>query len=100
MSEPIGPSTKNKNDIENCSKKSDFVTISSDIFSNINIKLGLIMFLLGLFIYSDIFIDLFFSENSNTLDGETPTTKGSIIQLTIFCLLLLVVDLLINYKIL
>ena len=78
--------------------KSDFVNVTGNIIQDINYKLVLFMFIFGMFIFSDIFIDGFLSKFNNTVQGECTTNKGSIIQLTIYCTLLLILDLVIKWK--
>jgi hypothetical protein len=81
-----------------CEKKSDFMKVGGNIFSNINYKQTIFMFLIGMIIFSDLFIDGVLTGMSDAVDGECPTTKGTIVQLTVFCLLLIVVDLMIKYS--
>ncbi len=76
--------------------KSDFVEIGGNIVKNISLKLGIFTFIFGLFVFSDLFIDMFFGKNNNYADGETTTTKGTIVQLTILCIFAVVINLLIN----
>jgi hypothetical protein len=78
------------------SKKSDFMSLGGNVFYNINYKLPIFMFLIGMLIFSDLFI-----ENclyNSAVDGEMATTKGTMIQLLLFCIILVVLDLLIKYK--
>jgi hypothetical protein len=96
MSESI--STEDCGEDTTCEKKSDFMKIGGNIFSNINYKQTIFMFLMGMVIFSDLFIDGVLTGMSGAVDGECPTTKGTIVQLTVFCLLLIVVDLMIKYS--
>ena len=79
-------------------KKSDFVSVSGNIISSINYKLGFFMFLIGMFLFSDMFIDNILGGIDDSVDGETPTTKGTIIQLLIFVLFMLVFDVMIKWE--
>jgi hypothetical protein len=79
-------------------KKSDFMKISGNVFSDINYKLALFTFLFGMIIFSNMFIDGFLNTVDDAVDGDSPTNKGTFIQLLIFCLILIVLDLLIKYK--
>lgn len=91
MSDPI--------DVEDIQddKHTDFVQISGNIFSNINYKLAFFMFFIGMIIFSDVFIDGVLSHmGSDLADGECPTTKGTIIQLLLYTVILIVMDLLIK----
>lgn len=104
MSEPIifnENYTDDVNDIDDCvedNKKTDFVKISGNIFANINYKQVIFMFFIGLIIFSDLFIDNVIYNIKDGVEGECPTTKGTIIQLTFFCLALIIVDLMIKYS--
>jgi len=79
-------------------KKTDFVNITGNIFCNINYKLSIFMFLFGILLFSDLFIETFLIKIPGAVDGENTTTKGTIIQLLVFCLVLIILDLLIKYK--
>ena len=83
------------NDIDD---KSDLIQTSSNLLSNINYKLFVFMYLFGMLIFSDIFIENFLSRFNDTIDGENTTTKGTMIQLLMFCIAMIVLDLLIKYK--
>lgn len=104
MSDPIefDDTDFEETDIDDNNKKNndktDLVAVSGNLVSNINYKLALFMFALGMFLFSDLFINGILSKISSSVEGECPTTKGTIIQLTIFCLLMLVLDILIKYQ--
>lgn len=76
----------------------DFVNITGGVMSNINYKLAIYMFVFGLFLFSDVFVDGFLSYVPNTIDGEYTTNKGTTVQLLLFVLLLVIFDLLIQYE--
>ena len=79
--------------------QTDFVQIGGNIFSNINYKLAFFMFFIGMILFSDVFIEGVLSKMStDCVDGECPTTKGTIVQLLIFVLIMIVLDLLIKVK--
>lgn len=96
MSEPI--STDNDDYDEDSEGKSDFMKVSGNIFSNIPYKLTFFMFLIGMVIFSDLFIDGFLNNISGTVDGECPTSKGTMIQLLVYSLVLILLHLLISYE--
>jgi hypothetical protein len=77
------------------SKKSDFVSISSRILSSINFKMAIFLFFVGMLVFSDLFIDGFLSTIPDSVQGECTTTKGTMIQLTVFIICFLVLDLLV-----
>lgn len=76
--------------------KTDLMTVGGNIASKINYKLSIFMFIIGMFIFSDLFVESFLHGIPDAVDGEYPTTKGTVVQLTVFCLVLLVLDLLIE----
>ena len=79
--------------------KSDFVALSGNILSNINYKLGIFIFIIGIFLYSDLFVDSILNSFPGAVDSNYPTSYGTIVQLTIYTLILIVLDLLIKYEI-
>jgi hypothetical protein len=98
--------SKNKNneeltideDVDTDLKKSDFVKISSDTLSCLNIKVAFFLLLVGMVIFSDVFIDNILSKIPSTIEGELTTTKGTMIQLMIFIILYLLLDLIVQKK--
>lgn len=98
MSEKIVLDCDENEDEVDDNKKSDFVAVSGNIISSINYKLGFFMFLLGMIIFSDLFIEKILASFGNSVDGETPTTKGTMIQLLIFVLLMMMLDVLIKWE--
>jgi hypothetical protein len=78
------------------SNKSDLMKITTDVATSINYKLAFFMFIVGMLLFSDIFIDSVLSKFSDAVVDECPTTKGTIIQLLIFSVVLIVLDLLIR----
>jgi hypothetical protein len=81
---------------ENLDDKSDFIQTSGNLLSSINYKLFIFMYLIGILVFSDIFIENFLTQFSGAVDGENSTTKGTMIQLLVYCILMIVVDLLIK----
>lgn len=92
MSDPIDLPTEEVED----GTKTDFVKISGNIFGNINFKLAFFVFILGIILFSDVFIDGVLLKMNNAVDGECATTKGTMIQLLLLSLGLIVLDLLIK----
>ena len=78
--------------------KSDFVEMMNGILGELNIKMSMFLFIIGMFLFSDMFINSVLSKFDNTIAGECTTTKGTIIQLTLFILCYLVLDLLMKGK--
>jgi hypothetical protein len=97
MSDPIIlDCDENEDELDN-GKKSDFVAVSGNIISSINYKLGLFMFMLGMLVFSDLFIEKILGGLGGAVDGECTTTKGTIIQLVMFVILMLALDVLIKW---
>lgn len=94
MSEDITQNTSSDSD----TKKTDFVKISSNLVSNISIKIGFFLFIIGMFIFSDIFIDGILSNIPDTVHGECTTTKGSMIQLLLFVIAYLILDIAVKFE--
>ena len=76
------------------SKKSDFMQLSAVTIGNINIKIAVFLFFVGMIIFSDLFIEKFLSGIEGTTYMECTTTKGTMIQLVFFILCYLIIDLL------
>ncbi len=83
------------------SKKNDFLSVGIDILGNINYKVAIFLFLVGLIIFSDLFVNkvLNIIDGTVSTDGTSTTTKGTVLQLMLLCILYIVVDLLNTYKI-
>jgi hypothetical protein len=65
----------------NSPDSSDFITMFYDLFNTINYKVALLLFLLGVILFSDIFIESFLIGIPGAVDGDTPTSKGTTVQL-------------------
>ena len=98
MSDPLCADT-NYDDVQedNDNNKSDFMKIGGNVFSNVPYKLTLFMFILGMLIFSDLFIDGFLHGIPGAVDGECANSKGTIIQLILYSLALIMLDLMIKY---
>lgn len=89
-------------DVENIdvdNKKTDFVAISGNLFSSINFKVAFFLFLLGMILFSNLFINGVLSKFSNSVSGECTTTKGTVIQLGLFSGGYILIDLLVQKNI-
>lgn len=78
------------------SKRSDFVKVLSNMIGSLNIKVAFFLFFIGMIIFSDVFIDGFLSGIPDSSAGDCATTKGTMIQLTLFVIAYLVLDLLVQ----
>lgn len=79
--------------------KSDFVSFGGNLLQSINIKVSVLLLIIGMILFSDVFIDGVLSKIDGTVRGECTTTKGTMIQLIILVLSYIVVDLLVQSKI-
>ena len=78
-------------------KKTDFMKMTGNLIGNINYKVAFLLFMIGMIIFSDIFIDGFLSHISDTVAGECPTTKGTMLQLLFMVIAYIIVDLVVQY---
>jgi len=85
--------TENKKKKKN-KDKDDFVQMGVTLLNNINFKIAFFLLLIGMIIFSDMFINGVIGKFQNTLHGECTTTKGTILQLTFLVLGYIIIDLL------
>ena len=90
-------SKKSKND-DNC--RDDLPGMFSDLFSSINYKTAIFLFILGVLIFSDVFIDLFLMPIDGAVYADAPTNKGTFIQLLLLTFGYIIIDLMIQGEIL
>jgi len=76
------------------SNDDDFPSMGVNAVKKINFKVAIFLFLIGIFIFSDIFIENFLPKN--TIDGYSANTHGTMIQLTVFVISYIVLDLLVQ----
>ena len=79
--------------------RSDFISMFSDLFNTINYKVAIFLFILGILIFSDSFVDLFLLTINGAVDCDMPTTKGTTIQLTALTLGYVIIDLMVSGEI-
>lgn len=96
MSESIDESVKNKNDKDET--HTDFMNVSGNILTSINYKVTFLLFVVGMLLFSDVFIENVLIKFNDTVDGECTTTKGTMIQLILLIISYIVLDLLVKYK--
>lgn len=77
--------------------KSDFMKLSGNLLSNINWKVSFLLFIVGMLIFSDVFIDNVLRQFSGTVEVECTTTKGTMMQLTCIVLVYIFLDLMVKY---
>lgn len=72
----------------------DFPSMGVDLLKRINFKVGFFLMILGMFLFSDLFVETVLSEHQRS--GDMPNTIGTTIQLIIFILAYIVIDLLVQ----
>ena len=77
----------------------DLISSLTDIVSGVQYKLLIFMFVIFLFVSSDMFIMRLLSRFSGAVDMKTPTNYGTILQGTFIVLACIVIDGLINQKV-
>lgn len=85
------------NECEETESDDDFVSIIADVFRKINYKVAIFLFLVGIFIMSDLYEGVLRKFNGITAEGCV-TSRGSVFQLTMLVLAYIVVDLLTKYE--
>jgi hypothetical protein len=80
--------------------RDDFSSMLIDLTKKVNIKIAIFLFLLGIFIFSDLFIEMILSKFNGAVDGTETTTKGTILQLLFMSISYIVIDLLVQGEIL
>lgn len=83
---------KNKSTNEN----DDFSHMLVDLFKKINVKIAIFIFLIGIFVFSDLFIEIFLNKFNGAVDGHETTTKGTMIQLMMISVSYIILDLLVQ----
>lgn len=94
-SETLSPDTEDKQikKIDNSNANSDFPNMFVDLIKKVNVKVSIFLFILGIFIFSDIFIENFLP--SSYQDGTNcPNSSGTVVQLVILVLAYIIIDLL------
>ncbi len=74
----------------------DFPAMFTDLFHGVPWKISLFLFIVMLFIYSDIYVELFLNSIDGAVEGDCPTSKGTLIQITTTILCYIVLDLLVH----
>jgi hypothetical protein len=92
--------SKDYESFDNMEKRSsgrdDFPSMTTDLVRRVNWKVALLLFVIGVLIFSDVFIDLFLVSMKDTVEGDCPTSKGTVIQLTCLVLSYVIIDLLVQ----
>jgi hypothetical protein len=74
--------------------RNDFASMLIEFVRLINFKMAFYIFILGLLIFSSLFVERVLVGFSSAVEDGTPTNKGVIIQLTFLSLAYIIIDLL------
>lgn len=81
------------------SNDGDFIEMAKTLVGSINYKLALLMFVFGFIIFSNIFADKVVANFDGTIDNDTVNTKGTLVQLLFYTVVLIVIDLFVKSNI-
>ncbi len=89
-----------KSNADDDTKKSDLIQGGLSIFGRLNLKVAIIIFIIGCIIFSDIFQEGILKRiNSDFVEGNYVTSGGTAIQLVTLSFVYLLTDLLVQYRI-
>ena len=98
--EQLGPSKKGAGASDPApASRDDLGGMCSDLFGRVNVKIAVFLLIFGIFIFSDLFIENVLSRVKDATDADTTTTKGTMIQLMAVVLFYLIIDLLVQCKV-
>jgi len=75
-------------------KNDDFPSMGMDLLKKINFKIAIFIFVIGLFIFSDVFVKKIMPANYSVLDS--PTNIGTIMQMGTLTASYICIDLLVQ----
>lgn len=89
--------TNDEDDNECFDKGDDFPSMFNDLFRKLPLKVAFFLFILGVFIFSDVFIEnVLMPFGEDNVDINCPTTKGTVTQLLFLCTGYMILDLLVK----
>jgi hypothetical protein len=74
--------------------KNDFPSMGVDLLKRINFKVSFFLLLMGMFLFSDLFVDNVLTAKYKDID--TTNTAGTTVQLVVLVLAYIVIDLLVQ----
>lgn len=74
--------------------ENDFPSMGVDLIKRVNFKVAFFLLLLGVFLFSDLFVENILSAKYR--DADTPNTMGTTVQLVVFVLAYVIIDLLVQ----
>ena len=81
-------------------KHDELLNIFADLFGSINYKVAIFLFIIGIIIFSDTFIDSFLNHIPGSVYDDSPTTKGTVVQLVVLVFGYILIDLLVQGEVL
>jgi hypothetical protein len=98
--EQLGPTKKGAGSSDpESARRDDLGGMCSDLFGRVNVKIAIFLLIFGIFIFSDLFIENVLSRVKDATDADTTTTKGTMIQLMAVVIFYLIIDLLVQCKV-
>ncbi len=97
MSEDIETFTKSKKK-SHLKNGDDFPSMLTDMICGVNWKIAIFLYILMIFIFSDSYIELILTNTTGAVEGDCPTTKGTLIQISSVVLGYIILDLLVKGK--
>ena len=98
--ETLTPVSEKSSKIQKKEAKSDFPSMCIDLCKKINFKTAIFLFIVGTIIFSDVFIENCLTKSEYTDGAGMPTSQGTFIQMLTLILTFLMIDLLVQGKIL
>lgn len=90
-----------ENDEKTEKNATDLLSVSGGLLYNINWKVAIFIFIISIFIFSDLFAEGFLKNiDSSFTDGTNTTNKGTIAQILTLVASYIGMDLLVKYEIL
>lgn len=93
MPESLIDSKEKKNKLND---DDDFVSMGTVLCKKVNIKIAIGLFILGMIIFSDLFISILEKISKSYVEGLNTTTKGTVVQLLLLCIGYIIIDLIVQ----
>ena len=95
----MGDEIKKQNNIEqNNIEQNNMSYVLLNFMKKINIKIAIFIFIMCIFIFSDLFIENVLNKFKDSVYNDCPTTKGTIIQSLLLAILYIIIDLLVQHN--
>lgn len=77
----------------------DFISLGRDLLAKIPFKKAAILSIFMILIFSTVFIHTVLSRIPNSVELNTPNTKGTLIQITVVVIIYIIIDVLVSERI-